>query len=281
MTPFGRRTFREWVSKPLARISAIEDRLNAVEDLMMHSDLSSSVRALLKKLPDLERLLARIHSFAIARDKKAIMYENVDKKKLNVFLTVLDGYEKSLDIVKAFETVKDSFKSKKLRRLVNLSSEGGDFPDLRSDLQIFNDAFDRQDALARGFILPRSGFDSEYDSINQRLSEVEMNLNSILKGVQKQFKDSSIKYVHKNKEVYQLEISENTLNRAGQLPEEFEHLSRRKGFQRFWTPEIKDLISEQEKLSNEKESLQNDLSRKFFSRFCEKFRLWRKGTFKP
>jgi DNA mismatch repair protein MSH6 len=62
-TPFGKRLLKEWICKPLIRSQDIQNRLNAVSELM--EDLSSeaeAARTLLKSCPDLERLLSRVHS---------------------------------------------------------------------------------------------------------------------------------------------------------------------------------------------------------------------------
>lgn len=63
LSPFGARKFREWMCKPLRSISGINARLDAVSELM-DSLLpeADGMRAVLKKMPDLERQLARHHS---------------------------------------------------------------------------------------------------------------------------------------------------------------------------------------------------------------------------
>ena len=55
----GHRLFKQWLCAPLCNPDAINDRLDAVEDLMEHADVVAEVVVLLKKLPDLERLLSK------------------------------------------------------------------------------------------------------------------------------------------------------------------------------------------------------------------------------
>src|SRR5690606_35896647 len=62
VTPFGRRMFRRWLCRPLRFPSSINDRLDAVEDLIANSEWTDALGAMLKGLPDLERMIARIHS---------------------------------------------------------------------------------------------------------------------------------------------------------------------------------------------------------------------------
>jgi DNA mismatch repair protein MSH6 len=58
VTPFGKRKFKHWVCHPLRSIEKINERLDAVEAVESSQELHRE----LKKLPDLERLLSRIHS---------------------------------------------------------------------------------------------------------------------------------------------------------------------------------------------------------------------------
>lgn len=55
----GKRLFRNWLCSPLCNPKSINDRLDALEDLMAIADVSAEVREQLKKLPDLERILSR------------------------------------------------------------------------------------------------------------------------------------------------------------------------------------------------------------------------------
>ena len=60
-TAFGRRRLRDWVCKPLLFPAAILERRNAIEELMQIQTEADTVRAGFKKLPDVERLLSRVH----------------------------------------------------------------------------------------------------------------------------------------------------------------------------------------------------------------------------
>ena len=55
----GKRLFKQWLCAPLCNPDAINDRLNAVEDLMASPQVVAEVTELLQKLPDLERLLSK------------------------------------------------------------------------------------------------------------------------------------------------------------------------------------------------------------------------------
>lgn len=61
----GKRLFKQWICSPLCSIESINDRLNAVEDIMFIPDVVSQVATILSRMPDLERLINKCDSFAI------------------------------------------------------------------------------------------------------------------------------------------------------------------------------------------------------------------------
>jgi DNA mismatch repair protein MSH6 len=84
----GKRLFKIWLCAPLREVAAINDRsvrstwsfssvvelttesdrsLDAVEDLMANSNFCASFDSMTKSLPDLERLLSRIHAKSIKK----------------------------------------------------------------------------------------------------------------------------------------------------------------------------------------------------------------------
>ncbi len=60
VTPMGARLWAEWLSSPLTDIAAINQRLDAVEQLYRNARLTAELREALQRIYDLERLLARI-----------------------------------------------------------------------------------------------------------------------------------------------------------------------------------------------------------------------------
>ncbi len=59
MTPMGSRLLAEWLAAPLVDIAAIQERLDAVAELVAQPRLVQSVREALRPLCDVERLLTR------------------------------------------------------------------------------------------------------------------------------------------------------------------------------------------------------------------------------
>ena len=73
ITPMGRRTMRQWVSKPLLDIDEINRRLSGVGNLVTNGMLRAEIRAQFRPLADLERLTNRILSgHALPRDLVAL-----------------------------------------------------------------------------------------------------------------------------------------------------------------------------------------------------------------
>jgi DNA mismatch repair protein MutS len=60
VTAMGSRQLAEWIASPLARIDAIQLRLDAVEELIRDESLRHALRDHLRGIYDLERLLARV-----------------------------------------------------------------------------------------------------------------------------------------------------------------------------------------------------------------------------
>lgn len=74
LTPMGGRMLVQWLLRPLTNKSAIERRLDAVEELVAHGELRQKLRDLLRRVGDLERLMARVNTGrANARDLNALM----------------------------------------------------------------------------------------------------------------------------------------------------------------------------------------------------------------
>ena len=56
----GARLLKQWLSAPLTEVGAIETRLDMVDHLLRQGALRQGLRGLLRRLPDLERALARL-----------------------------------------------------------------------------------------------------------------------------------------------------------------------------------------------------------------------------
>jgi DNA mismatch repair ATPase MutS len=58
-TAFGKRLLLQWICRPLCNVKQIKERQEAIEELFKNSSLLKEAQDYLKKLPDLERQLAK------------------------------------------------------------------------------------------------------------------------------------------------------------------------------------------------------------------------------
>lgn len=123
----GKRMFKQWVCHPLADSAKINARLDAVESLNSNNGFQEAFVTHLNKMPDLERLISRIHA---------------GSSRAADFLRVLEG----------FEQIRDAMDE------ITLYNEGGgligqllaSMPDLKGSLEQWESAFDREKAKTQG-----------------------------------------------------------------------------------------------------------------------------------
>ena len=217
-TPFGGRLLKEWLCRPLFRPAEIQSRAAAVDELLgPQCEASKGARKQLTNTPDLERLLARVHSNGLKKkgsgqsehpDARAIMYETpvYNARKIKDFSDVLAGFETVLAAVGRFDAA--AVVSPVLRRLVATPTHGGLFPRdaVAQLLQHFRTIFDEKQAKQDGNIKPKAGVDAEYDRAKATIGEIERALDEHLREMKRATGIQDIKYFGTNKDRYQLEV---------------------------------------------------------------------------
>ncbi|XP_028846000.1 DNA mismatch repair protein Msh6 [Denticeps clupeoides] len=281
-TPFGKRLLKQWLCAPLCNPSSITDRLDALEDLMGVPAQASEVTDLLKKLPDLERLLSKIHGIGTPMkgqdhpDSRAVLYEEVvySKRKIASFLSALEGFKAMQEIVSALDAVKSEFRSKLLRQVVVLKCEDGDglFPDLSQELKRWETAFDHQKARTTGVITPKAGFDPEFDQALAGIKDSERGLQEYLDRQKKRLGCKTLSYWGTGRNRYQMEVPDSLSERN--IPEEYEVRSTKKGWKRYSTKEIERLFSELQSWEEKRDAALKDCMRRLFYNFDQNYRDW-------
>ncbi|XP_050687957.1 DNA mismatch repair protein Msh6-like isoform X2 [Eriocheir sinensis] len=276
-TPFGKRLLRNWICAPLCNPAAIRNRLDAIADLRSNPDLVEEVTAALKTLPDLERMLAKVHTHGLHRQSshpevRAIYYEETkyNKKKVEGFLSALTGFSTCIEIVKMFKGVRGSLSSSLLRGCVATTEEGGNFPLLAEALKFFDGAFDHAEAQREGKIIPHRGVDAEYDEALERLDSTKRSLADYLKEQCKYF-GTKVVFWGNDKKRYQLEVPEHACRRAG---DEYELISQRKGYKRYWTTATRELLEEMIAAEEQRNTSLNDIARRIFNQFDKHQKQW-------
>ncbi|KAL7639850.1 UNVERIFIED_CONTAM: hypothetical protein RMT77_009263 [Armadillidium vulgare] len=276
-TPFGKRLLRNWLCTPLCNNKSIESRLNAIEDLRNNPEIVESIQPLMKGLPDLEKLLSKIHSLGLKRspshpDNRAILYEakQYSQRKVSDFLSAVKGFKDTLEIVKCFKEKVETFKSELLKSCISVEENGGKFPALQSVLKFFDGAFDHSLAKKEGKIIPSEGVDKEYDEAVKSLKETKLSLDEYLKEQCRYF-CAKVTYWGNDKKRFQLEVPEHATKKADNS---YELVSQKKGYKRYWTEETKSFLSDTFKAEEDIENSLQDIARRIFEQFDEHHKEW-------
>ena len=88
-TPYGKRMFKRWLTSPLIDSNAINDRLDAVEDLMKNVNMVEYYQNTISKLPDLERMINKIYNLSNKQRMSACYFEDFAINRLHDFLDYL------------------------------------------------------------------------------------------------------------------------------------------------------------------------------------------------
>lgn len=288
-TPFGRRVLRDWMCRPLQAAADINERLDAVENLMAEGTAMSAAAKALSKLPDLEHLLARIHSMGSKRretshpDARAIFYEaeTYSKSKIQDLSRAIDGFKTAKKAIDRFVEYAEALKSPLLRELVESATERDDglgFPDLTEAINFFENAYDQDEACRKGVIEPIEGVNPEYDEACRRIASAKTELDNYLSDQRAAFGTSAVKYFGRAKDRYQLEIPEKALSRKG-VPDSFELKSQRKtgkdgGVRRFWSPTIVEHFEELQRAESDRDDALKSQLRVIMARFDRHRALW-------
>uniref|UniRef100_A0AAV2JPE1 DNA mismatch repair protein n=1 Tax=Knipowitschia caucasica TaxID=637954 RepID=A0AAV2JPE1_KNICA len=253
----GSASFFSQTRQRMVLDGSIQDRLDAVEDLMGAQAQASEVSDLLKKLPDLERLLSKIHSIGTPLkgrdhpDSRAVLYEEVTYSKLSA-----------------------DFRSVLLCQVVSLKhKKNGIFPDLTDELKRWETAFDHQKARTTGVITPKSGFDPEYDQALTGVKSCERELQDYLDRQKKRLGCKNMSYWGTGKNRFQMEVPDSISERN--IPEEYDVKSTKKGWKRYVTKESEKLFSEMQVYEEKRDSALKDCMRQLFYNFDKNYKDWK------
>ncbi|KAL0371530.1 UNVERIFIED_CONTAM: DNA mismatch repair protein MSH6 [Sesamum angustifolium] len=225
-TAFGKRLLRTWLARPLYHLESIKERQDAIAELKgVNKPYVLGFRKEVSKLPDMERLLARIFAASEANGRnanKVVLYEDAAKKQLQEFISALRGCEMMIHACSSFGAILENVES---RLLDHLLLPGAGIPDVQTILRHFKEAFDWEEANHSGRVIPREGADLRYDAACQVVKDIESNLRKHLKEQQRLLGDASICYVTIGKDAYLLEVPESL---SPSIPKEYELRSSKK-----------------------------------------------------
>ncbi|KAI8643162.1 muts domain V-domain-containing protein [Parasitella parasitica] len=252
ITPFGKRLFKQWLCHPLRRIEDINNRLDAIEDLMRLVDLHEAISKQMYGMPDLERLISRIHSGRI---------------KVKEFLISLEGFQTTRDIVHTLTQSRGEFKSSLLSHLID------QFPHIDSKLEHINSSFITADVDVDyqkiKTMIPKDGMNQEWDGINEQIKDVEAQFLSHLQTVKRELKCSTVVYRDLGKDLYQLEVP-----KAVKVPRDWITLSNTSKVNRYWDSTVKNLVVEYKELLETKNAFVKKFSLEVYATFDQSYTMW-------
>ncbi|KAG8825170.1 DNA mismatch repair protein msh6 [Serendipita sp. 401] len=216
VTPAGKRLFRLWLCMPLRDAQKINERLDAVEDLMRHETFEQDFLMLVKGMPDLERIVSRIHA-GTCKEKDFL-------KVLDAFNKLNKGLSDLAEKASVFETPSVSG----LLRSVE---------DLKPYLRSIKATFVQPASGDAAELVPQKGMDEEYDAVDSEISEIETDLNMKL---QKHAKKLGIKleFWHSSTGTKDIFLVQANTPDKKMIPKEWQKHNETKAKVRYTVPEF-------------------------------------------
>ena len=247
ITPFGKRMFKQWVCHPLMDPVKINARLDAVEFLNADTVVRDSFTSQLTKLPDLERMISRIHAGSC---------------KAQDFVKVLDGFEQ---IDYTIGLLRDNgAKNNLLGQLIS------GMPDLKDLLLSWKDAFDHAKARDKGLLIPERGVEQDFDESQDRIEAILADLEKLLKRTRKELDSSAICYRDSGKEIYQLEVP----IKVKGIPKSWDQMSATVKVKRYYFAELRNLVRQLQEAQETHGQIVKEVCGRFFARFSEDYTTW-------
>lgn len=247
VTAFGKRAFRDWVVHPLMSKERLDNRFDSVELLMNDGELKSLIESKLSKLPDLERLLARVHSGSL---------------KVKDFSKVIEGFDTILSLVNALQ---DRPLTGYLAKLVD------SFPSLKEYVAQWTNAFDRHLAYTEGVLVPEPGVEPEFDASSAKVKGLEEDLAEVLHRYKREVGCKDICYKDSGKEIFLLEVP---IRAARSVPDNWVQMGATSKFKRYYSPEVKALVRNLLEARELHKILCESLQQKLYARFDKDYEMW-------
>lgn len=248
ISPFGKRMLRQWVCHPLADATKINQRFDAIDALNADGTIMERFTASLSRLPDLERLISRVHA---------------GRCRVQDFVKVLEGFEQ----IDYTMSMLGSFGSGEglLGQLI------ASMPDLASVLESWKLTFDRSKAKEEGLFIPQPGVEEDFDESQARIDDIMKSLDQLLNRARKDLGSSAIKFTDNGKEIFQLEVP---IKVKGTIPKSWKQMSATKQVKRWYSPELENLVQDLKEAQEMHGQVVKDLAGRFFARFDGDYSTW-------
>lgn len=247
ITPFGKRLFKQWICHPLMDATKINARLDAVDALNADLTIQDRFTASLLKLPDLERMISRIHAGSC---------------KAQDFVRVLEGFEQIEYTVGLLKEL--TFGDSVIGQLIS------SMPDLASALTPWKEAFDHSRAKSDGVLVPERGVEEDFDASQDRIEAILAKLDKLLKKTQKDMGSTAIVYRDNGKEIYQLEVPVKIKG----IPKNWSQMSATVKVKRYYSPELRSLVRQLQEAQETHSQIVKEVAGRFFIRFDKDYSTW-------
>ncbi|KAI0822933.1 DNA mismatch repair protein Msh6 [Trametes gibbosa] len=251
ITPSGKRLFRIWLCMPLREVADINARLDAVEDLLNHPMFEKDFTGIAKGLPDLERIVSRIHA---------------KNCKVKDFIKVLTAFRNLSNGLSSLADTADSFDSKSIPGLLRTA------PDLRPNLKhiqaMFKPPQDGSDEL-----VPEDGKDEVYDGVMEEINELEEELKSELKKMRKQT-GLDLTYWHSaqgTKEIYLVQLQGKERDKA---PKQWALNGSTKNAKRYIVPALQATIRKLKEARENRNTAVKEFKNRLYAEFDVDRSVW-------
>jgi DNA mismatch repair protein MSH6 len=267
-TGSGFRLLKQWVCAPLYDGAEIRTRQETVEFFIRNQDLAQQLSSGLKHIPmDLERVTARVWSYALQAERFAVMYDDMTAKRLGEFKTLLKCYKQCIGLITKTFANNQAIPSR-LSKLAKTPNKGGVFPDLEAVIdQLSGSVVEGTDPKnGRPKCHPQVGADEKYDAICKKIDGVKQRLDAELRNLKAMHPGANFTYAHRLPGFrYEVDCEEKAVPSA--FLNKVDVTSRPKGRVRFQTDSIKKSVAELDALEDQ----QGDCIFPFLSRLFQKF----------
>ncbi|KAI9489627.1 muts domain V-domain-containing protein [Zychaea mexicana] len=253
-TSFGRRLLRKWVGRPLVDVKRLNQRINAVDELLTTDNPNKDkAKALLKQIPDLEKGLSRIH------------YGQSSPAEL---VQVLDTLFR---IANTFHGATDtSFRSPLLNDIF------ASLPTIRPDVielkKVINSDALSSSADRKIGLLKEDDRWPELAQEKENIARTEKELNEHLVEIRSKFQIPSLQYINVAGIEYLLEVKNTMIKK---VPREWIKINGTKAASRFHTPWLIKKLKERERHKELLEAAFDKAYRTFLTQVTEKYETFR------
>ncbi len=213
MSPLGSRLLKQWILHPLLDIKMIEERLDAIEELNNDAILRGTLRSLLKKIVDLDRICSRIGTNSILPK---------DLLLLNQSLKVIPDIKRILASLKSNLINKIKEQLDECIEIVNIIS--------KSILEL------PSSNIKEGGII-KDGFDKELDELRELIKNGKTYIARLENEERRRTGIGNLKIGYNKIFGYYIEVTKSNLSL---IPSDYERKQTLVNAERFVTPVLKE-----------------------------------------